>query len=165
MLAKIYIKFSTGVSRIHSPSHNKSYSWFNFIFFAPRPSLPYKVLELYLKGNLINSHFSFPRRVHSFHKVNKNGAESKYHYENFNNFSWNWKCNGIELWTSFLFQTGGKSDYSDLMSLVQAQQTRLQSQQAEIKHVSIIIGRNGSFKVCVFELVNKEDNQSVLYYF
>lgn len=29
---------------------------------------------------------------------------------------------------------GGKSDYSDLMSLVQAQQTRLQSQQAEIKH-------------------------------
>ena len=32
---------------------------------------------------------------------------------------------------------GGKSDnYSDLMSLVQAQQTRLQSQQAEIKHVS-----------------------------
>ena len=34
---------------------------------------------------------------------------------------------------------GGKSDnYSDLMSLVQAQQTRLQSQQAEIKHVSIV---------------------------
>jgi len=28
----------------------------------------------------------------------------------------------------------GKSDYGDLMSLVQAQQTRLQSQQAEIKH-------------------------------
>jgi len=34
----------------------------------------------------------------------------------------------------FSHQTGGKSDYSDLMSLVQAQQTRLQSQQAEIKH-------------------------------
>ena len=34
-------------------------------------------------------------------------------------------------------QGPGKSDYTDLMSLVQAQQSRLQSQQAEIKHVSI----------------------------
>ena len=33
-------------------------------------------------------------------------------------------------------QGPGKSDYTDLMSLVQAQQSRLQSQQAEIKHVS-----------------------------
>ena len=36
-----------------------------------------------------------------------------------------------------MFQAGaGGGDYTDLMSLVQAQQTRLQSQQAEIKHVS-----------------------------
>ena len=32
-----------------------------------------------------------------------------------------------------------KSDQADLLSLVQAQQTRLQSQQAEIKHVSILL--------------------------
>lgn len=38
--------------------------------------------------------------------------------------------------TSMFQAGGGGGDYSDLMSLVQAQQTRLQSQQAEIKHVN-----------------------------
>ena len=34
---------------------------------------------------------------------------------------------------------GNRSDYSDLISLVSAQQSRLQSQHAEIKHVSILL--------------------------
>ena len=77
-----------------------------------------------------------------------NGSLSKYHYENYYNkfslqrknspsrFSSGNSTSVAKHFLKILFQSGSGGDYSDLMSLVQAQQTRLQSQQAEIKHVS-----------------------------